>query len=193
MKKIMALIITVLVMVMLTACGTSTDDLQKNEIAKEGSKSKKIAVVYFSGTGNTKTIAEIIAKETGADIYEIVPSEAYTNKDLNYNDDNSRANREQNDDSYRPKIANDLGATSQYDVIYLGYPIWWGTVPRIIQTYLEKYDLSNATIYTFCTSGSSSIDKSISDLKGWYPRLNIVDGKRLNNATQKDIEVFSNR
>lgn len=76
---------------------------------------------------------------------------------------------------------------------YILHPIWWGTVPRIIQTYLETYDLSNATIYTFCTSGGSSIDRSLSDLRAWYPTLNIVDGKRLNDASKSEIAGFCNR
>lgn len=84
-------------------------------------------------------------------------------------------------------------ATTEYDIVYLGHPIWWGTVPRIIQTYLETYDLSNATIYTFCTSGGSSIDRSLSDLRAWYPTLNIVDGKRLNDASKSEIAGFCNR
>ena len=155
--------------------------------------SERIAVVYFSGTGNTKAIAEMIAEETDADIFEIVPAQTYTEDDLDYNDENCRANKEQNDDAARPEISNDLGATTEYDVIYLGHPIWWGTVPRILQTYLENYDLSGATIYTFCTSGGSSIDRSLSDLRDWYPELEIVDGKRLNDATKNDIKKFCDR
>ena len=219
MKKITFLIIIVLVLAMLTACGSSVNDSHKKEtdadlsettsssietseitseeknteIMDEESEGIKIAVVYFSGTGNTKAIAEMIADEAGADIYEIVPAQAYTDEDLNYNDDNCRANKEQNDDTSRPEIANDLGETTEYDVIYLGHPIWWGTVSRIMQTYLETYDLSDATIYTFCTSGGSSIDRSISDLKEWYPALNIAYGKRLNDATWEDIEEYCNR
>ncbi|MCR5836443.1 MAG: flavodoxin [Lachnospiraceae bacterium] len=194
MKKLSFLAIAVFIIAMLTACSSSSKDLdtqKSNE--KQSETSGKIAVVYFSGTGNTKVIAEMIAKETNADIFEIVPKQAYTDADLNYNDDNCRANKEQNDDAARPQISNDLSATTEYDVIYLGHPIWWGTVPRIIQTYLEKYDLSDATIHTFCTSGSSSIDKSLSDLKGWYPKLNIIDGKRLNGATESDIKDFCSR
>lgn len=219
MKKITLLITTVLVLTILTACGSSVNDSHKKEadanpsettnspieteqivsgvkdtkIKDEEPEGTKIAVVYFSGTGNTKAIAEMIADEAGADLYEIIPAQAYTDKDLNYNNDNCRANKEQNDDTSRPEISNDLQDTTEYDVIYLGHPIWWGTVPRIIQTYLETYDLSDATIYTFCTSGGSSIDRSISDLKEWYPALNIAYGKRLNDATREDIEEYCNR
>ena len=223
MKKTSILIISVFIMAILTACGSSADNSQKQEtivkqpeatsmtvesdenvsetndtaedtkIVNNETDSVKIAVVYFSGTGNTKTIAEMIAEETGADIFEIIPTQAYTEEDLNYNDDNCRANKEQNDDTARPEISNDLSATTEYDIVYLGHPIWWGTVPRIIQTYLETYDLSNATIYTFCTSGGSSIDRSLSDLRAWYPTLNIVDGKRLNDAGKSEIAEFCNR
>lgn len=155
---------------------------QENEI--------KAAVVYFSATGNTKAVAEFIANETKADIYEIVPTQEYTGEDLNYNDDNCRANLEMNDESARPAIKNDLSVITEYDVIYLGYPIWWGTCPRIIQTFLESYDISGAKIYTFCTSGSSGIEKSISNLQTLYPDVNIVEGKILNNATEADVKEW---
>lgn len=139
----------------------------------------KIAVVYFSATGTTKAVAETLAEENAADLYEIIPADTYTDADLKYTDDNCRANKEQNDPDVRPEISNDLSATTQYDTIYLGYPIWWGTAPRIIQTYLEQYDLGDAEIHTFCTSGSSGVEKSLSDLRGYFPSLNIVDGKRM--------------
>ena len=194
MKKISFLVIAALIMTMLTACGSSSDVSNTQESTEKQNEvdTVKVAVVYFSGTGNTKVIAEMIAEETDADIFEIVPAQAYTDADLNYNDDSCRANKEQNDNTARPEISNDLSATTEYDVIYLGHPIWWGTVPRIMQTYLETYDLSGATIYTFCTSGGSSIDRSLSDLRGWYPALNIVDGKRLNDASNSDIKDFCN-
>ncbi len=83
-----------------------------------------------------------------------------------------------------------MSAVSNYDVVYLGYPIWWGTVPRIIQTFLESCDLSKATVYTFCTSGSSSIKQSISDLQELYSDINIVSGKRFNGATESDVKYW---
>jgi len=217
MKKIIILLCAVFIMASLAACGSSANNEYRQETTEQSdtisatveseetnpeqndtdaasgeTDSERLAVVYFSGTGNTKAIAEMIAEEADADIFEIVPAQIYTEDDLNYNDDNCRANKEQNDDAARPEISNDLSATTEYDVIYLGHPIWWGTVPRILQTYLENYDLSGATIYTFCTSGGSSIDKSLSDLRGWYPALNIVDGKRLNDASNSDIKDFCN-
>ena len=175
MKKTSILIISVFIMAILTACGSSADNSQKQETIVKQPEATSMTV------------------ETGADIFEIIPTQVYTEEDLNYNDDNCRANKEQNDDTARPEISNDLSATTKYDIVYLGHPIWWGTVPRIIQTYLETYDLSNATIYTFCTSGGSSIDRSLSDLRAWYPTLNIVDGKRLNDASKSEIAGFCNR
>lgn len=164
----------------------SESDLETDSTPSE----KKYAVVYFSATGNTADVAELIAKETGADIFEIVPENAYTSEDLNYNDDNCRANKEMNDDTARPSILGDMSAVSGYDVIYLGYPIWWGTAPRIIQTFLESCDLSRSTVYTFCTSGGSGIEKSVEDLRSLYSNVNIVSGKRFGRAAESDIKEW---
>lgn len=101
----------------------------------------KALVVYFSCTGNTKAVAEKIAQLTGADLYEIVPEIPYTAEDLNYNNDSCRANREMDDSSARPAIGSDAVEISAYDTVYIGYPIWWGTMPRIINTFLDTYDL----------------------------------------------------
>lgn len=153
----------------------------------ETSDESKTAVVYFSATGTTAEIAKMIADETNGDLFEIVPEVPYTDDDLNYNNDDCRANVEQNDDSARPAIANDLSAVSGYDVVFLGHPIWWGTNPRIIQTFLESYDLSGAKVYTFCTSGGSGIETSVSELQSLYPEANIISGRKLNDATADDI------
>ena len=170
---------------------TSADNQQTDLDADyEQENEEKVAVVYFSGTGNTREVANLLAKEANADIFEIIPENMYTADDLNYNDDNCRANQEMNDDSARPAISNDLSVVSEYDVIYLGYPIWWRTAPRIIQTFIENYDISGATLYMFCTSGGSGIESSISDLQKLYPDMNIVDGKRLNDATETDIREW---
>ena len=153
----------------------------------ETSDESKTAVVYFSATGTTAEIAKMIADETNGDLFEIVPEMPYTDDDLNYNNDDCRANVEQNDDSARPAIANDLSAVSDYDVVFLGHPIWWGTNPRIIRTFLESCDLSGAKVYTFCTSGGSGIETSVSELQNLYPEANIISGKKLNDATADDI------
>ncbi len=218
MKKYLSVILGIILTACLVACGSSNkdsvnddkqevinnqeiSDTEEQEISAENKQTEmdadseqeneeKVAVVYFSGTGNTREVADLFAKETDADIFEIIPKNMYTSDDLNYNDDNCRANQEMNDESARPAISNDLSAVSEYDVIYLGYPIWWGTAPRIIQTFIESYDISGATVYMFCTSGGSGIEKSISDLQQLYPDVNIVDGKRLNDATELDIREW---
>lgn len=168
---------------------TTTESITENELATEQSTttSAKSAVIYFSATGTTKGVAEVIAKESNSDLLEIKPVKPYSSDDLNYNDNSCRANAEQNDSLSRPEIQNDLSSASHYDTIYLGYPIWWGTNPRIIQTFLDSCDLSNANIYLFCTSGSSDIETSVNDLKSNYPSLNIIDGKRFVSASKEDV------
>lgn len=147
----------------------------------------KSVVVYFSATGNTKVIAEYIADLENADIMEIEPENPYSSEDLNYNDSSCRANQEMNDDSARPAIKNDMSAVLDYDVIYLGYPIWWGVEPRIIQTFLDTYDLSGKTVYAFCTSGSSNVDRSVSDINDNYPGVVIADSRRFDSEDGKDV------
>lgn len=140
-------------------------------------------VVYFSATGNTKTLAEKIAALSGSDIYEIVPETPYTSADLNYNDSNSRATREQNDASARPAISGRVENIESYDTIFIGYPIWWGTIPKIINTFLESYDFSRKTIMPFCTSGSSGISTSVSAIRNTCPNSVVTAGFRGTSST----------
>ena len=118
---------------------------------------EKVLVAYFSCTNTTEGIAELIAEETFGTLFEIVPEDPYTDADLNYNNSNSRATKEQNDSSIRPAITQTVDDMEQYNVIFLGYPIWWGQAPRIISTFLESYDFSGKNIIPFCTSHSSGI------------------------------------
>ncbi len=135
-------------------------------------------VVYFSCTNTTKGIADRIAETTGAATWRIVPSEAYTSEDLNYNDPSSRANREQNDPSARPVISGKLENLSGYDVVFLGYPIWWGKAPKILFSFLESYDFSGKALVPFCTSGSSGIGSSDTDLHASAPNAGWKQGRR---------------
>lgn len=153
----------------------AVEPTQPQTPVKTGSNS---LVVYFSATGNTKTLAEKIADLSRSDIYEIVPETPYTSADLNYNDNNSRANREQNDATARPAISGSIENFEDYDVILLGYPIWWGTMPKIINTFLENYDFSEKTIMPFCTSGSIGISTSVSALRTACPNSDVKDGFR---------------
>ena len=156
----------------------------------ETSGSKKVAVIYFSATGTTKRVAEYIKDETYGDLIEIVPKNKYTDSDLNYNNNSSRATREQNDSSARPEISNTIN-TDQYDVIFLGYPIWWGDAPRIILTFLDKANLNGKTVIPFCTSGSSGIETSVNYFKNNYKNINWLDGKRL-TTSQDEVKTWVN-
>lgn len=149
-----------------------------------------VLVVYFSCTGNTKKAAEKIAALTGGDIYEIVPAEPYSAADLNYNNDDCRANREMNDPTARPAIGGDKADISEYDTVIIGYPIWWGTMPRIINTFIESCELSGKTVLPFCTSGSSGISRSVSDIKAAAPTADVRDGLRTSGAGDAELEKW---
>lgn len=151
----------------------------------------RMLVVYFSATGNTESLAQTIAEVTGADIYEIVPEDPYTSEDLNYSDDNCRANQEMNDPDARPAIAGSVENMDEYDTILLGYPIWWGTMPRIINTFLDSYDMSGKTIMPFCTSGGTGITTSVSDIRDICTDSEVTDGLKGSASTgQADIEKW---
>ena len=145
-------------------------------------------VVYFSCTNTTKVIADQIVDITNAKSHRIVPEVAYTTADLDYNNTLSRANREQNDTSARPGISNAVDGLSDYDILFLGYPIWWGKAPKIIFTFLESYDLSGKIIIPFCTSNSSGIGSSDTDLHSLESQAIWKQGKRFSgNETKEDI------
>ena len=149
-------------------------------------------VAYFSATGNTQGVARHIQAVTGGDLFEIVPEMPYTAADLDYNSD-CRANREQNDDSARPAIAQDsvVENMADYDVIFLGYPIWWGQAPKIIYTFLESYDLTGKTIVPFCTSGSSDIGASDDNLHPSAEGASWLDGRRFSaGADQASVQSW---
>ena len=140
----------------------------------------KVLVVYFSATGTTERVAKTIQSSLDADIYEIKPAVPYTSADLNYNTD-CRANREQNDPSARPEISGSIENIGQYEVIFIGYPIWWGKAPKIIYTFFESCDsdFEGVTIIPFCTSGSSGIGSSATDLHGLAPSADWKSGARI--------------
>ena len=120
----------------------------------------KVLVAVFSASGVTKRVGQEIARVCGGDFFEIVPAEKYTNADLNYMNSRSRSSVEMNDPSARPEIAGRVDDMDSYDTLIIGFPIWWGVAPRIIETFLESYDLSGKTIIPFCTSGGSGVGRS---------------------------------
>ena len=143
----------------------------------------KTLIAYFSASGETARLAKTIASVTGGDLFEIRPETAYTAADLNWNDQNSRSTVEMKDEASRPPIANRVADIKKYDVVFVGFPIWWYQAPRIIETFLESYDFTGKAIVPFATSGGSGMGKTESILKAccnsdtkWLP------GKRLNSC-----------
>lgn len=168
---------------------TATSEGQTNEpenpdIPEE--QGTKVLVAYFSATNTTQGIAEHIADGLSADIYEIVPEEPYTDADLNYNDNNSRTTIEMNDPDARPAISGSVEDMEQYDIVFIGYPIWWGEAPRIVSTFVENYDFSGKTIVPFCTSGGSGVGSSATNLEQLTDGADWLPGKRLNGNDSQD-------
>ena len=151
-----------------------------------GEEEIKILVAYFSATNTTEGVAEHIANGLHADLYEIVPQEPYTEEDLNYNDNNSRSTLEMNDPSSRPAISGSVENMDQYDIVFIGYPIWWGEAPRIVSAFMESYDFSGKTIVPFCTSGGSGIGSSASDLEQLTSGATWLDGQRFSGGASQD-------
>lgn len=150
--------------------------------------SKKL-VAYFSASGVTAGVAEKLAKEANADIYEIKPAVPYTKADLNWQDKNSRSSIEMSDHNSRPEIADKNADISQYDTIYLGFPIWWYIAPTIINTFLESYDFSGKKIILFATSGSSGFGKTVQNLQSSASDCKIIEGKV--NPTSNDVSTIA--
>lgn len=141
---------------------------------------KKTLVAYFSASGVTAKAAKTLAKAVSADLYEIRPAAAYTSADLNWNDKNSRSSVEMNDKRSRPALADRNAHVEDYDVIFLGFPIWWYVAPTIINTFLEQYDFSCKTIVLFATSGGSGLGRTAAGLQSSAPGAKILDGRLLN-------------
>ena len=186
MKKLLASILAVMLVIAMTSCSGGNSGASGGDQAAQQSTDDKSIVVYFSCTGNTKAVAEEIAAQTVSDLQEIVPEEPYTEEDLNYNDDSCRANVEMNDPESRPAISNTIENLSDYDTIYIGYPIWWSSLPRIMNTFFDTYDFSGKTIVPFCTSGSSSISQSLSVIREAEPEAQVKEGLQVSSAGADD-------
>ena len=209
MKNAIAILLSLTMILGLAACGNSASQTEQPSTEDTSVESKadtnsaenstdmentdnqdvqdhKVLVAYFSATGTTKGVAEHIANGLNADIYEIVPEDPYTEADLNYNDNNSRTTIEMNDPNARPAISGSVENMEQYDIIFVGYPIWWGEAPRIVSTFIESYDFSGKTIVPFCTSGGSGIGSSASNLERLTSGATWLDGRRLNGSDSQD-------
>ena len=162
--------------------------LMKREVTKQTENQNDTLVVYFSRTGNTEKIAEYLIELTNADSYVIEAAVPYTDDDIAYTNSSCRANQEQNDKTARPEIAEPIESIDSYDVIYLGYPIWWGEEPRIIDTFLESYDFSEKIVVPFCTSASSGNATSEKNIANLVPIGNQLEGKRFSiNSSYNDV------
>ena len=150
----------------------------------------KTLVAYFSATGTTERAAKMLAEVAGADLYRIEPETPYTAADLDWHDKNSRTSVEMNDPKSRPAIKGRCEQMADYDVVYIGFPIWWYTAPTIINTFVESYDLQGKTLIPFATSGGTDITKTADNLRKAYPDLNWKPGRLLNGATRQTIEQF---
>lgn len=147
-------------------------------------------VAYFSASGNTKKIAEMIAEEGGFDLHEIAPEKEYTKADLNWMDKKSRSSVEMNDKAFRPAIKKSDLDISDYDKILIGFPIWWYVAPTIINTFLETYDFAGKQIVVFATSGGSGFGNTVKELQPSAPDAEITEGKLLNNVSRQDISEW---
>ena len=143
-------------------------------------------VVVFSATGTTLGVAEKIAAITDADLYEITAAEPYTDEDLNYSNSASRSTTEQNDKSARPEIGGDPLDLTGYTTIYIGFPIWWGEEPRIMDTFVESYSFDGITLIPFCTSASSGIGRSGPNMEALAGSGTWLDGKRFSGGVSED-------
>lgn len=203
MKRLCSMILLLAVLSCLTACGkgsqtgqtdanSGTTSQKEESIMNQSGQSKEntnILVAYFSCTGTTKPLAEYAAQYLNADLYEIKAGTPYSSEDLDYNASGSRANKEQDDASARPAISGKVEDMDKYQTVVLAYPIWWGQAPRIISTFLESYDFKGKTIVPFCTSHSSGIGSSDTNLHSLVDGgTEWKDGKRFAAGTsEKEI------
>ena len=148
----------------------------------------KKLVAYFSASGTTRKVAEMIAETTAADLYEILPKQPYTKADLDWMDKKSRSSVEMRDKKFRPEIRDMDAQIDKYDEVILGFPIWWYVAPTIINTFLESYDFSGEKIVLFATSGGSGFGNTVKELMPSAPNANIVEGKILNHVSTQDVE-----
>lgn len=187
-KKISVTILLIFSLCCLVACNQSESGEKNNT---DTVTNNKVLIAYFSATGITKRVAETITDVIGGSLYEITPAIPYTQQDLNYNDNNSRANIEQRNPNSRPGIDGEIEGMEEYDVVFIGYPIWHGNAPKIIYSFLESYDFSGKKIVPFCTSSSSGIGSSDTDLHALTVGAEWLRGTRLaRNVSEADISAW---
>ncbi len=154
----------------------------------------KVLVAYFSAGGSTARVASNLASAISADLFEIRPEIPYTSADLNWNNKNSRSSVEMNDRNCRPAIAAKVENMDQYDVVFVGFPIWWYREPSIIDTFMEAYDFSGKTVVPFATSGGSGLGNSSKNMQALAKGAKVVEGKRFNvRASQDELKNWASK
>ena len=176
----------ILLLAVLTVFATSAFSQNKTQNIME---KKKVLVVYFSATGTTEQVAKQIAK-IAEDICEIAPAKPYSSADLDWTNKQSRSSVEMNNPKAQPEIKAVTVDVSEYDYIFLGYPIWWDLAPRAVNSFIEAADLSGKTVIPFATSGSSTIANSVAELKKSYPGIKWQTGRLLNRVSEKEIGTW---
>ena len=156
-------------------------------------QSNKTLVAYFSATGTTEKAAKLIVEVTGGTLYEIQPEKEYVTADLDWHNKSSRSSVEMSNAKSRPTLKSKPENLADYDIIYIGFPIWWDSAPRIINTFIESGDFSGKTVILFATSGGSSISNSEKELQKTYSNLKWQKGKLLNGATKEDIKQWTKK
>lgn len=153
----------------------------------------KTLVAYFSASGVTKKVAENLAKSAGADIFEIVPEQIYTDADLNWQDKQSRSSVEMNDRNSRPAISSKVENIKQYSHVFVGFPVWWYREPSIIDTFMESYDWEGITVIPFCTSGGSGIGDAGKNMEALGKGSKVETGRRLSSGvSESELSAWVN-
>lgn len=190
-KKRIFWINLVLVFALITGLALPTANV--SVAGKKKKTTKKVLVVYFTGTGTTRRVAKKIKKATRGKLYQIKAADPYTSADLDYSNDNCRANVEQRNGRVRPKVKGKVKKIRKYDVIFVGYPIWWNKEPMIIRTFLKSYNLKGKKIVPFCTSGGSGISGSMKGIKAAAKGAKVVKGKDLTDASYKSVAKWAKK
>ena len=162
-------------------CGVNLTACAQKQKTQPMTHDVKILVAYFSATGTTAEAAAKLARVTGGELFAVTPRQAYTAADLDWHDKQSRSSVEMNDEKARPALKTKKTDMAAYDVVFIGYPIWWGVAPTVVNTFLECYDFSGKTIVLFATSGGSGLGRSAAGLRGSVAAdTKIVEGRMLN-------------
>lgn len=180
MKKILSGLLLLSCLILGTGCQKSTDsEIQTQRETESAALSEQSAlIVYFSWSGNTENVANVIQAQTGAELVKIEPATPYSD---DYDEVLTQAQNEQSENA-RPAIANTMDNIDEYDVIYVGYPNWWGDMPMILYTFFDTYDLSNKTIAPFCTSGGSGLSNTVNEIRDLEPQATVTEGLHVSSS-----------